>query len=472
MRISWRIFCATYIVVFLTVAIVCFALVEKNNSYVWNKTKENVLTANETAGQLFLLLMDSASLKTPDILEIEKQIGEMTLQSNEDSFSICTMQETAGYHKGSFVNNLKEGQQGYDIFSTGNKSYLRVISFIEQEAESYYLQTMWDLSEVYEQRESMLDFYGVAVLIGALSSGIILFIISHFIAVPIKRLSKAVNEIAKGDYGERIAEKNKAGGVEVVELSRNFNIMAETISKKVAALNDEIERREQFLADFTHELKTPMTTIIGYADLIRSFELAKEECSQSANTIYREAKRLERLSMQLLELFVVEKDKADMQRIDMESFFEDLSLSLRFLSEKYQVDINLKTDSMIMEAEPSLLYSLFYNLADNACKASNAGQIVEISAVSNDDGCRIRVQDFGRGIEEEHIKNITEPFYMEDKSRSRSQGGAGLGLALCKKIIDLHGGTLDIKSTLGKGTIVVLVFPRVQNTKEEIEWVK
>lgn len=85
--------------------------------------------------------------------------------------------------------------------------------------------------------------------------------------------------------------------------------------------------------------------------------------------------------------------------------------------------------------------------------------------------CNVSIRDFGRGISKEHLKEVTEPFYMEDKSRSRSQGGAGLGLALCKKIIDVHGGTLDIESTPGKGTTVYVTLPLLKHGEELVEWV-
>ena len=94
-----------------------------------------------------------------------------------------------------------------------------------------------------------------------------------------------------------------------------------------------------------------------------------------------------------------------------------------------------------------------------------------ITAAKNDGICSISVTDNGRGISEEHIKEVMEPFYMEDKSRSRSQGGAGLGLALCKKIADVHGSTLEIESTLGEGTTVKFTLPLAENEEEMVEWV-
>lgn len=455
MRISWRIFCATYIVVFIAIASVGYALVERNNTYIWNKTKEEALSSNETAGQLLIKLVDYKKISYSHIQELEKKISEMIVRTKKENLEIYTFTEIFKNIDNTYMVNLSVGQQRWDIITRDNITYLQIICMIPLNEENYYIQTMWDLTDIYEQKNNLIDFYGMAVLVGAFIGGIILLFISHFIAVPIRQLSKGVNEIAQGDYDKRINTDCSLAGIEITELSKNFNTMAETISNKVTELNQAVERREQFIADFTHELKTPMTAIIGYAELLRSYELDREERTQAASTIYREGKRLESLSMRLLELFVMQREESvAMQVVDLKSFFDELELSLRFLSEKYKVDIVFVTEELMVMVEPHLLYSLFYNIIDNACKASKEGQKVDVLAFFKDGRCQVEVKDCGRGIKEENIAEVMEPFYMEDKSRSRKQGGAGLGLALCQTIAKIHGSNLDIKSEQNKGTIV------------------
>lgn len=243
--------------------------------------------------------------------------------------------------------------------------------------------------------------------------------------------------------------------------------MAAAVENNVSELKQEIEKREIFVADFTHELKTPMTSIISYADMLRSYDLDEEERREASDAIFREGKRLERLSMQLLQLLVLTNVPPTLVPVSAAPLFDDLKKSLRFLSEKYSVTVAVQAEPALVRAEPSLLLSLVYNLADNACKASPAGETVTISGRWEADGYRIAVVDHGRGIPAEHLDKITEPFYMEDKSRARRQGGAGLGLALCKRIADLHGTRLTFDSQAGRGTTVTLCLSVVGEAEEK-----
>ena len=144
----------------------------------------------------------------------------------------------------------------------------------------------------------------------------------------------------------------------------------------------------------------------------------------------------------------------------MEPLFEAIRQSLQFLLKKYRIRLQLYAEPAVVSAEPVLLQSLLYNLIDNACKASPADETVTVRGRNIEEGYLITVIDHGRGIPKESLQKITEPFYMEDKSRTRGQGGAGLGLALCKRIAELHGTSLTFSSTLGQGTSVAFTLAR------------
>ena len=130
-----------------------------------------------------------------------------------------------------------------------------------------------------------------------------------------------------------------------------------------------------------------------------------------------------------------------------------------FVGKKYNIDIDVSYEDAELFIEPSLLIAAVVNLTDNACKASDENAIVRIKGTRLDKTYKITVSDNGCGIPDDEIAKIIEPFYMVDKSRARKQGGAGLGLALCVKIADIHGGTLDIESEVGKGTDVTITIP-------------
>ena len=135
---------------------------------------------------------------------------------------------------------------------------------------------------------------------------------------------------------------------------------------------------------------------------------------------------------------------------------DDTKKSVLFILKKYGVKLKLNVEKATVKAEPSLLKTLLYNLIDNACKASESGKPVTLTGYVDSDRYRFCVTDSGCGIAEDDLAKITEPFYMVDKSRSRANGSVGLGLALCKKIADIHGFQMKIESEIGKGTCVFI----------------
>ena len=211
------------------------------------------------------------------------------------------------------------------------------------------------------------------------------------------------------------------------------------------------------MANFAHELKTPLTSIIGYADVLRSQELSKERIFRCSNTIFTEGRRLEALSIKLLELMVVGKQELERKRVNPRLLAQDLELSLAPLLQASHMALRVRVQDGVLLADPDLLKTLLYNLIDNARKASEPGSEILLHGAIRDNRYIFSVADRGRGIPKEEIHKITQAFYMVDKSRARAQNGAGLGLALCEKIAQLHGGRLSIQSELGKGTVVRLV---------------
>lgn len=230
--------------------------------------------------------------------------------------------------------------------------------------------------------------------------------------------------------------------------------MSFAIEQKVTEIREELGKRDMFVADFTHEMKTPMTAIMGYAQILHSYDLNEAEKDQAAQAIYREAKRLEKLSLQLLDLYVYRNETAEMEELNLFAIGEQLSATLKFLSKKYDVKYRVNFENETVCANSVLLLSLLYNLADNAFKASRPQTSIRIYSKATPSAVLVYVEDNGRGIARENIQLLTEPFYREDKSRSRKFGGAGLGLALCKEIAKLHGTELSFESEKNKGTRV------------------
>jgi signal transduction histidine kinase len=289
----------------------------------------------------------------------------------------------------------------------------------------------------------------------AIVNGILVFFLARWTTAPIRSLSNATRSIARGRYFERVPVRSKD---ELGMLSQDFNQMAESLELTVNELELSVEREHDFVANFAHELKTPLTSIIGYADLLRAQRLSEGNARLAASYIFSEGQRLESLSMKLLDLIVMQRRDFDLRRVNLQKLFKSVKTALLPLMRDTGIELDMEAPSTTILCEPDFIKTLLLNLVDNACKATPRGGLVRIEGTRlSEDKWRVIVEDSGAGIPTKDLPRITEAFFRSDKSRSRAQGGAGLGLALCNEICALHGGTMTINSTEGVGTRVSVI---------------
>jgi signal transduction histidine kinase len=232
--------------------------------------------------------------------------------------------------------------------------------------------------------------------------------------------------------------------------------MAAHLERSFQDLETAMERQELFMGSFAHELKTPMTSIIGYADLLRGQSLTPTEQQESANYIFTEGKRLESLSLKLLDLLVVRRQDFPLSQVWVPALLEETVALMRPSLGEAQLQLRYHFAKGSCYMEPDLVKSLVLNLLDNARKAMEPGGAIRFTSTMTPEGCILVVQDQGRGMEPQELEKITGAFYRVDKARSRAQGGAGLGLSLCQEIVDLHKGTMVFSSQPGQGTTVTV----------------
>ena len=221
-----------------------------------------------------------------------------------------------------------------------------------------------------------------------------------------------------------------------------------------AVLGAAAQRQKEFTASFAHELKTPLTSVIGYADTLRSRTLPSEMQFEAANAIYTEGKRLERMSFALLDLFALERSEPSFSRVQTGALAASVQKSCEYRLARQKQSLQCDVEEAAVWGEPELLRTLLLNLLDNAHKASPPGAVLQLRGRVVPSGYLFCVIDPGRGIPPEELSRITDPFYMVDKSRARAAGGAGLGLTLCRKIAEVHGSSLRFESVVGEGTRV------------------
>ncbi len=370
------------------------------------------------------------------------------------------LEETAA-----FVSMLREAWEttgensGYCMRQSGGRYFMLTAALLKRGGEPLYLGLCREITGIYEDRQRLVRQYGIALLVLLTVGGGCIYVLTQYMTKSVRELERVAKRIAAGHPGVR--SRNQSAD-EVGELARSFNLMADRLVEQAEEKQREAKDKEDFTAAFAHELKTPLTSIIGYADMLNSMKLTEEERAEAAFYIYSQGKRLESLSHKLLELVSMDKSPLDEKPVQTKRLEENLRATVRPVWEQRGIQGKIEFDRGILFGDEELLLSLFYNLLDNAAKAMDGregGFILLKGTRLPKEGYEVKVVDNGRGIPQEEIGRITEAFYMVDKSRSRREGGAGIGMALCHKIIRLHGGSLQIDSRLGEGTVIRVLFP-------------
>ncbi len=295
---------------------------------------------------------------------------------------------------------------------------------------------------------------GACLLLGAM----LLAVMMRRSLSPLRKLTRVSEQIAGGQYALR---SDIRATDEVGDLSRSFDHMAETVEQKILDLEDTARRRELLLGALTHEMKTPMTAIIGFSDSLLTMPLTEEGRMQASYEIHEAALRTERLSQKMMQLIAMNDCPVLVRRaLRTDALLTTVRSAVSVHLEEKQLTLLTTAHTDTLVGDSDLLISLLTNLIDNAAKASTPGKTIRVTAEETEGAYRLAVSDEGSGIPADKIALVTEPFYRVDKARSRKQGGAGLGLSLCQMIAQAHGGTLNIQSTEGQGTTIAMTWPK------------
>ena len=359
-------------------------------------------------------------------------------------------------------NEVDKGQLGYEIsIDMDGSRYLQVRSQFSQDGRDYLLITEKNVTGLFAEADALRKrcelFYWV--ILGAAS--VLLLLLSWTMTRPLAALRNTTWEFTSGDYGARAKVSTHD---EVGDLARAFNRMARTIENKIEELKDAARRQEDFTANFAHELKTPMTSIIGYADTLYQKTLPPDQVHQLAGIIMNEGMRLEALSFKLLELITLERSDFQLEEARIDEVILDAAETARPAAVQRGITLECEVQTAWVRLEYDLFKTLLLNLMDNALKSGT--DRIEVTGREMEDDYQICVTDYGRGIPQAELERITEAFYMVDKSRSRKEHGAGLGLALAARIARLHHTELSYDSTPGKGTTVSFLLKKEADDEE------
>ena len=321
---------------------------------------------------------------------------------------------------------------------------------------NYQIVTYKDVFDVLESNRILFYQAGMLTLVLLLLTGTILFFSLRKIMAPLTKLREAAVSVSEGNYDIQVPAE---GDTELAQVGKSFNQMSSKVKEQIECLSTVNHTQRQLMGSLAHELKTPMTSILGYADTLLTVRLQRQQQERALSYISSECRRLSRLSVKMLELTgLYETGEAEFVPVEvqMNQFLEDVKklVTYRLQEKKICLEIHCNPEELRKTFDPDLMMSAVTNFIDNAVKASDENSKIVLEATQN----HLSVQDYGKGIPKEDLKRVTEAFYMVDKSRSRVKGSVGLGLALCQKIADIHGFQLEITSHLGKGTIISVLW--------------
>lgn len=320
--------------------------------------------------------------------------------------------------------------------------------FMAHKDNSYTIITMSDISDIYELRDNEINYFIKVSLSSSLIVAIILSVLVSLITRKLKRLNNIVKEIEKGDYNVVIPN---LGNDEIGEFAKSFNKMTKAINDNINEIKTISENRRIFIGNLTHEIRTPLTSIIGYSSLIKNKKIKDANTIEDyATKIYEEGKYIEDMRDKLMNILTLETSKIELKKTNISKLLSETIKELEVLYPKTKFVTNIKSN-INKEIDKTLFKSLVINIVKNGINASN-DPIITINLTNE----VLSIKDNGKGIPKNDLDKIKEPFYTVNKNRNREVSGMGLGIPLCLNIVNIHHWTFDITSIENKGTEVII----------------
>lgn len=370
--------------------------------------------------------------------------------SSQSQFSLMRNGEILYNNSDYAIETILQGESNKTIHVDGKWLYLATDEELMLNNTSYQIFITRDVTDVYQGIYTLrLQF--IAICLGTFILSAVIIMLCTFRALqPLKTLQKSAAAIANGIYDQRIGIH---GRDEIAELGKSFNKMADAVQQNIEKITATAEERKLLLGALTHELKTPMTAIIGYSEYLQKSRLTVAQREEAIDFIHLESQRLERLTQKMMRLITLtDGESVQLSIVPVKQLFTMIERTVLVTAKERGVNVTMDFESVYYNMDVDLIASVIINLFDNACAAG--AKNVHINATQ----AGVTVSDDGCGIPSKALELITQPFYRIDKARSRKHGNAGLGLALVQRIAELHHAGLIIESEENKGTRIIFSF--------------
>jgi signal transduction histidine kinase len=423
------------------------------------REKENIESIHRDL--VTLLANDSSTLYKEPTKSIEEAIdilknnwkGESYRISDENGKVLFQNDDTGFLDKKS--SDLSLYRIVYRVEKNANGYFLQMSVLTELLRRPIIIEVHKDLTQIFLEKEEQQRIFIITIIAVGAISALLNAVNVIKLTKPIHKLIYAVKKIRSGDYTERVEYKEKD---EVGILAADFNGMAEQLEEKIKLLKETAKKQEELAGSLAHEIRTPLTAMIGYADLIKRSKLEEQDFLYAVDYIISEGKRLEALSNKMMQLLIEKNATPNYTVSTVQNLLEDALEAMKPVFDKKKIAVKKSSINFPIRADMELMKNVLLNILDNGGKAAGVNGEITIETGCKSGNVWISITDNGMGMPKEEISKIQEAFYRVDKSRSRADGGAGLGLAICSNIMNIHKGEILFESEVGKGTTVTLVW--------------
>ncbi len=433
-----------FITIVASFSVAGFVSLRLNDQQIESTVEEDLITTNDYVSKV----ISNINIENrDDIIDLYAKSSEMaiTCYSSSEGYVAYgnkkynpTPEQMMAMFKS--TNNELSFKHHNEVLAYGTKNMIN--------GQEYYIYVQKDTSG---QKSAIAN--SAILILGCvfLTGSIVFLVIADIIVKPLTRLTNAIKELSNGNYNVRV---DNVGQDEISKLNQGFNQMARQLAKQD-------ETRQKFISDISHEFQTPLTSIQGFANILKEEDLPKEQRVKYANIILYNSKRLSSLAKNMLQLTLLDREEIELELTNY-SLVEQMNRVIstqenQAMEKNIEIVFEMPKKEIFIEGDEQRLEQVWTNIISNAIKYTNEGGLITITMKKNSKDIEISIEDTGIGMSKEVVSHIFERFYRDDKARNVE--GNGLGLAIVKSIVDLHHGKIDILSQVDVGTNFIVRLP-------------
>lgn len=433
-----------FITIVASFSVAGFVSLRLNDQQIESTVEEDLITTNDYVSKV----ISNINIENrDDIIDLYAKSSEMaiTCYSSSEGYVAYgnkkynpTPEQIMAMFKS--TNNELSFKHHNEVLAYGTKNMIN--------GQEYYIYVQKDTSG---QKSAIAN--SAILILGCvfLTGSIVFLVIADIIVKPLTRLTNAIKELSNGNYNVRV---DNVGQDEISKLNQGFNQMARQLAKQD-------ETMQKFISDISHEFQTPLTSIQGFANILKEEDLPKEQRVKYANIILYNSKRLSSLAKNMLQLTLLDREEIELELTNY-SLVEQMNRVIstqenQAMEKNIEIVFEMPKKEIFIEGDEQRLEQVWTNIISNAIKYTNEGGLITITMKKNSKDIEVSIEDTGIGMSKEVVSHIFERFYREDKARNVE--GNGLGLAIVKSIVDLHHGKIDILSQVDVGTNFIVRLP-------------